>query len=146
MPLACEQQQAIKVVQKRLGTSLFVAESFTFGPPDFSLNRILLEHPKEVGQSGTEIQDMKANIPLFCIRGSGGRFTLSGRISMYLSSSLSSVCSREWKIALPCSGLSTRGSQWSAKGNETILRPVSQLLTRQKTIPFVNMAPGGEVV
>jgi hypothetical protein len=38
------------------------------------------------------------------------------------------------------------GSQWSAKGSETNLRPVSQLEIRQKTIPFSSPAPGGEVV
>jgi hypothetical protein len=38
------------------------------------------------------------------------------------------------------------GTQWSAKGNETILRPVSQLLMRQNTIPLVSVAVGEEVV
>jgi hypothetical protein len=48
--------------------------------------------------------------------------------------------------SLLASSLSNNGSQWSAKGRETILRPVSQLEMRQKAIPFVNLDCGGEVV
>ena len=60
MPLACEQQQAIEFVQKHFRTSLFVAESFALCAPNFSLNRILLKPPKEVVESGTEVEYMKA--------------------------------------------------------------------------------------
>jgi len=65
---------------------------------------------------------------------------------MYLSFSLSSANCRKLKISLRSLGLSTSGSQWSAKGKETILRPVSQLRMRQKTIPFVKGNSGLQVV
>ncbi len=42
--------------------------------------------------------------------------------------------------------LSTSGSQWSENGSETRRWPVSQLLTRQKTMPFVRASPGAAVV
>ncbi|HEU0046638.1 MAG TPA: hypothetical protein VFQ43_03400, partial [Nitrososphaera sp.] len=71
---------------------------------------------------------------------------LEGRSSTYFQHFFFDARTKKLKISFRSCVLSTSGSQWSAKGNETILRPLSQLLTRQKTTPFVKLAVGGEVV
>src|SRR5271157_1675301 len=45
-----------------------------------------------------------------------------------------------------CSALLTNGSQWSANGNDTARTPVTQLETRQKTIPSCIASPGAALV
>src|ERR1035437_6549502 len=68
----------------------------------------------------------------------GGASQRSGRSSMYFqpclphSVRIHSVNSRESPVSF------SRGSQWSANGNETSRLPVIRLLTLQKTIPSDN--------
>ena len=69
-----------------------------------------------------------------------------GRISKYFALLASRSRFSAERQALQFLFRLTNGSQWSEKGSETVRRPVSQLLTLQKTKPFVKHSPGAAVV
>jgi hypothetical protein len=69
-----------------------------------------------------------------------------GRSSKYRCFRAQHSSSIQFKNPRKSSGSSTRGSQWSANGSDTRRDPVSQLETRQSTIPFSSGTPGGAVV
>jgi hypothetical protein len=68
----------------------------------------------------------------------------SRTISMYLLPSRTDL--QERSSASRSSERLTCGSQWSANGRETNLRPVIRLFLRQRPSPLVSSMPGGVVV